>query len=88
MEPHLSPPDQPFPEALRRHRAELRESMSALEIRVGRASDRRSGTLGSTSPCCARGTLRHCCMSVDITTAQEIFRMAAALSAQGAVLSV
>ncbi len=30
-EPHLSPPDQPFPEALRRHSAELRESMSALE---------------------------------------------------------
>src|SRR5680860_1170644 len=31
MEPHSSPPDQPYPEALRRHRAELRESMSALE---------------------------------------------------------
>ncbi len=31
MEPHSSPPDQPFPEALRQHRAELRESMSALE---------------------------------------------------------
>jgi hypothetical protein len=31
MEPHSSPPDRPFPEALRRHRAELRESMSALE---------------------------------------------------------
>jgi hypothetical protein len=31
MEPNSSTPDQPFPEALRRHRAELRESMSALE---------------------------------------------------------
>ena len=31
MEPHSSPTDQPFPEALRRHRSELRESMSALE---------------------------------------------------------
>ena len=31
MEPHESPPDQPFPEALRGHRSQLRESMSALE---------------------------------------------------------
>jgi hypothetical protein len=31
MEPNSSTPDQAFLEALRRHRAELRESMSALE---------------------------------------------------------
>ena len=57
MEPTSPSSEQAFLEELRRHRAELRESMSALEDAMACAGHRRSGALGPTCTRLSGGAL-------------------------------